>query len=76
MLALQFHLEMRGANIKNIIKNCKNELDPGEYIQDEKSIIAGTKYNLNNANSVMIKILERIDEWHTHSGESFKKFLI
>jgi GMP synthase-like glutamine amidotransferase len=39
IIGLQFHLEMKDNSLKNIIKNCKNEIQQGKYIQSEEEIM-------------------------------------
>lgn len=49
VLALQFHLEMDEPIIRNLLRNCKNELDDSKYVMSENEILKGLeKYSYSN----------------------------
>lgn len=48
VLALQFHLEITPEGITDLVKNCREELVPGPFIQAEEEILAETRYFRSN----------------------------
>ena len=57
ILGLQFHLEMTPDNLKQLIYNCRNEIDGSEYVQ-EPEIMLSERQRFISANSVMDKLLD------------------
>jgi len=45
VLALQFHLEMAGADLARITAACAGELTPGKYVQPAADILAPGRVN-------------------------------
>jgi len=60
VLGLQFHLEVTPHLLHEMVENCRGELIPSEYVQDEGEILAGVKHIREN-NSIMYSLLDRID---------------
>lgn len=60
VLGLQFHLEMGEEHIKTIIKNCKEELMEGPYIQTETQILRDIKNLSKNSYMIMSSLLDRL----------------
>lgn len=48
VVALQFHLEMTESAIKDLVKNCRDDLKKGPHIQSEKDILRNKKHFLAN----------------------------
>lgn len=48
IMALQFHLEVTPASVKDLVENCRDELVEGPYIQSEKKILAEENYFQTN----------------------------
>ncbi|MBN1119044.1 MAG: amidotransferase [Bacteroidales bacterium] len=44
VLALQFHIEVKQENIRNMLEYCKDDITEGQYIQDEMSIANQTGF--------------------------------
>lgn len=60
ILGLQFHMEVTTSLLCGMIKNCRNELVPSAYVQDEKRICSGAAATVHN-NSMMYDLLDRFD---------------
>jgi GMP synthase-like glutamine amidotransferase len=60
VLGFQFHLEANLHALKEIIKNCKNELIPDTYIQDEQTILIKEK-ETERTNKILSVILEKLN---------------
>lgn len=60
VLGLQFHLEVTPHLLHEMIDNCRGELVPSEYVQDEERILAGARH-IRESNSIMYTILDRLD---------------
>ena len=57
VLALQFHLEVTPASVKDLVDNCRDELVPGPYIQSEEEILGeGKVYQTNQ--ELMFRLLD------------------
>lgn len=41
ILGLQFHLEATAENVHALLRNCSDEMTPGPFVQDEKTILEG-----------------------------------
>jgi len=48
VVALQFHLEVTPEGVAELVKNCRDELVPGPYIQTEEEILNETGYFKSN----------------------------
>ena len=59
VLGLQFHLEAQQENVLLMIRNCGDELVPGDYIQTEDSIMKNL-YQIESANMWLKRILENL----------------
>ena len=66
VLGLQFHLEVTPHLLHEMIDNCRGELLPSEYVQEEELIISGMKHIREN-NSVMYALLDKLDSADLHS---------
>ena len=50
IVGLQFHLETTPANVQLLIDNCADEIVPGPYIQDSRTMLASRdRFSLGNA---------------------------
>ncbi len=58
VIALQFHLETTPGSAQAIVKNCRNELVEGRYIQSEAEILSAPQERYSSINSLMENILE------------------
>ena len=56
VLALQFHLELRPADITRIAKACPSDLTPGPYVQDSSDFTTRTEL-FEHANDLLAEIL-------------------
>jgi GMP synthase-like glutamine amidotransferase len=61
VIALQFHLEFTADSLKELIRNCREELVKDKYIQTEEEILSNL-HLLKNANNFLFKILNNIVE--------------
>jgi GMP synthase (glutamine-hydrolysing) len=59
VLGLQFHLEFTRAGIRELIRNCAEDLTEGSYIQSPTEMLAGSK-RFKAANAALNRILDRI----------------
>lgn len=57
-LALQFHLEMTPAALDLLIENCRGELKPAPYIQDETTLRSGTVIHAAAARRILYQWLD------------------
>jgi len=60
VIALQFHLETTPESLKALIKNCENEICPGEWIQTTEEMAA--QDNFNAINTAMTNILDYLKQ--------------
>ncbi|MFH2058059.1 MAG: amidotransferase [Pseudomonadota bacterium] len=60
IIGLQFHLETTNESAQQIVRNCKSELIPSEYIQTESDILAATPEQYKVINQLMDKVLSFI----------------
>jgi GMP synthase-like glutamine amidotransferase len=64
VIGLQFHLEMRPENVRDIVKHCREELTRNAYVQTEEEILAAPadRYRLVNTlmDDVLAYLVERI----------------
>lgn len=59
VLGLQFHLEVTKNSVAAMLKNGRNELNNGKYIQSESEILNQTEFIESN-NKIMFQILNRL----------------
>lgn len=64
VIGLQFHLETTPLSARAILKNCRDELVEGEFIQSEAEILAAPQERYSSINSLMGRILEYV---HTNA---------
>lgn len=57
VVALQFHLEVTPAGVKELVENCREELVQGPYIQKEKELLSEQNSYLPNQ-QLMFRILD------------------
>ncbi|OPY08871.1 MAG: GMP synthase (glutamine-hydrolyzing) [Syntrophus sp. PtaB.Bin001] len=57
VIGLQFHLETTPDSARELVKNCRNELLPSEYIQTEAEILAAPREKYRAINDLMNKVL-------------------
>lgn len=60
VIALQFHLEMSNRTIENVIKNCKDELIEGTYVQSEAEMLDKDTF-LKESKLLMFRILDNLE---------------
>jgi GMP synthase-like glutamine amidotransferase len=60
VIGLQFHLEMSNRTIENVIKNCKDELIEGTYIQSEAEMLDKDSF-LTESKLLMFRILDNLE---------------
>lgn len=58
VVGLQFHLEMRDADILKLIENCRNDLTDASFIQKEEDL-KETKY-MSSSYALLIQLLENL----------------
>lgn len=56
VMALQFHLEVTEESIGSMISNCRDEMVPGPFVQDEKTIRSGM-HHIPGTHAIMDRIL-------------------
>ena len=61
VLALQFHLETTEQSINEMIKNGKNELTSGKYIQTEKEVLVNRDLIRSNK-KILFYLLDRMEQ--------------
>ena len=59
VIGLQFHLEFTGESLKELIKNCGEELVKDKYVQTEEEILSNPEL-LHSANNLLFEILDNI----------------
>jgi len=59
IVGLQFHIEATTISVSELIKNCKDELVEGNYIQKESEIIKDA-IHLERMNSYMFQLLDKM----------------
>ena len=60
VVGLQFHLETTVESAAALVNNCRDELVPAPYVQDEKTILAASPGNYHAINVLMTQLLEHI----------------
>ncbi len=61
VIGLQFHVEVTGHLLEEMIKNGKDELVTGEYVQSREQLLEGAVYIKRN-NEIMFSILDELDK--------------
>lgn len=61
VLGLQFHLETTPDTASAIIANCREELDPAPFVQDEGTLRAVGTPNYANINNWMARVLDSLE---------------
>ncbi len=59
MLGLQFHLEMSPSDVGRIVQNCRQDLEPGPFVQREADILEGGA-RFDACRRVLAGLLERL----------------
>jgi GMP synthase-like glutamine amidotransferase len=62
VIGLQFHLETTPESAQEIVKHCRNELVPSEYIQTESEILGARPEKYRSINELMDKVLSFLNE--------------
>ena len=57
VIGLQFHLETTPESARVIVKHCRNELLPSEYIQTESEILGVVSEKYESINDLMDRVL-------------------
>ncbi|HPR39228.1 MAG TPA: type 1 glutamine amidotransferase [Spirochaetota bacterium] len=60
VLGLQFHLEVTPHLLHEMIDNCRSELIPSDYVQEEGDILSGMN-NIRENNNIMFSLLDKLD---------------
>jgi GMP synthase-like glutamine amidotransferase len=60
VIGLQFHLESTYESIKRLIKYCKEDMTPGEFVQSPEKILS--EFNFEKMNDIMEKFLDNIEQ--------------
>jgi GMP synthase-like glutamine amidotransferase len=53
VLGLQFHVEMRPADVTRILTGCASDLTPGQFVQRAEEILAGSSAEGNSTSTLM-----------------------
>ncbi len=61
VLALQFHLEATPASTAGLIKHCRNEMQPGPWVQNADNIVDRQEF-FNQANMLLEKLLANLEK--------------
>lgn len=61
VLALQFHLETTSNTASAIIANCRHELEPEPFVQDENTLRAVPMQHYANINAWMLRVLAALE---------------
>jgi GMP synthase-like glutamine amidotransferase len=65
VIGLQFHLETTPDLAQEIVKHCRNELLPSEYIQTESEILGVAPEKYRSINELMDKVLSFLRNTHS-----------
>ncbi len=57
-IGLQFHLEMTASSLRSIVDNCRGELVPGRWIQDETTILGHAGEHFSATHALMDGLLD------------------
>ena len=58
IIGLQFHMEITKESIETMLKNCKDQLTAGPYIQTVEKITRGMRRNVSANNKMMKELIE------------------
>ena len=58
VIGLQFHLEMTPESVRQIVDQCRDELRPAPYVQDEARILAADPAQYQAINALMGQVLQ------------------
>jgi len=58
VLALQFHLEMTAASVRDIIENCRGELQSGPFVHEEARILGDGPAHFQNCEKILGGLLD------------------
>lgn len=61
VVGLQFHLEMSNKTIENVIKNCRDELIEGKYVQGEDEMLDKYLF-LAESKQLMFRLLDNLEK--------------
>lgn len=56
-IGLQFHLETTPASAQALIRNCRDEMEPGNYVQTEQQIMGFPASGFHKTNRIMDELL-------------------
>lgn len=65
ILGLQFHLESTEQSIRQIVRNCENELIQAPYVQSAGEILAVKKGQLQWMNEAIFGVLDRLSNYRS-----------
>jgi len=74
VIGLQFHLETTPKSAQEIVTNCREELQPSQYVQSEPEILAAYPESYRTINNLMGRVLSfltGIDLKQSASAHSF-----
>ena len=57
MIALQFHLEVTPASVRELVERCREDLQPGPHVQTEEEILQEKRYFSRNQ-QLMFRFLD------------------
>ena len=57
VIGLQFHLESTPESVVSMVENCRHELQPGEYIQSEETLLSAPADQYDSVNQLMDELL-------------------
>ncbi len=60
ILGLQFHLESTATSVRQLVQNCKDEIDQSVYVQSEDQILSAQSETFHQINDIMYNILDRL----------------
>lgn len=72
VIGLQFHLETTPESARDIISNCRDELNPSQYIQTEAEILSVDPDNYRSINHLMGDILSFLHNNQIHPFSTFE----
>lgn len=58
VIGLQFHMETTPASAQALVKNCRDELITGEFVQSETQILAAPLTQYQSINTLMARLLD------------------
>jgi GMP synthase-like glutamine amidotransferase len=60
VLALQFHLEVTAASVRQMVQHGDNEMVPDKYVQSAADVLAAPSDRFQRMNNAMFGILDRL----------------